>query len=294
MASHPETPETSPPGNDALPTSAPPAQPSSSTAQFGPSGPLTLDKPLPIKPPFKFRKDTFVRTDLSDLLDDLLGADHTDSRPAAPAHEPAGIESGYPAVEAEFAPMKMPPLVEQSDFDLPRSLDGQSEAAQYVNFQILDAVDSDERPLELHEGLYCGLEYKLVVSMDVTADPRFATGEQEKIERPPAGEVVLDVVLALELNFEILNEGWATLEWPKATNGPSVFVLSVGKRWTKAKWNNCRRFADFAILIVKLGAASISPSIVARPNCLTCSSFFAAAGQSLAHFHCESKSPKLR
>lgn len=92
--------------------------------------------------------------------------------------------------------------------------------AQYVNFNLFDATVSDERLLDLHEGLYAGLKYKLVVSMALSADLRFASGTQQKVERPLVETVVLDVVVALEENLEIIGERWATLEWPES--GPSV------------------------------------------------------------------------
>jgi hypothetical protein len=95
-----------------------------------------------------------------------------------------------------------------------------SDPAEYVNFDFLDITESVERTLDLHEGLYAGLDYKLVVGMGTTPDVRLAGGDQERVERPAEEKVVLDVVLVVAENLEILKESWATLEWPKS--GPSL------------------------------------------------------------------------
>jgi hypothetical protein len=95
------------------------------------------------------------------------------------------------------------------------------DSAEYVNFNVVDTTESAERTLEVHEGLYTGLDYKLVVAMGMAPDLRFAAAAQDRVDRPAAAKVVLDVVLVLpERNLEIRGESWATLEWP--ASGPSL------------------------------------------------------------------------
>jgi hypothetical protein len=133
-------------------------------------------------------------------------------------------------------------------------------SAQYVNFDFQDPLPrgkNKERFLSLgtNEGLHPNLEYKVVVSLGLGPDMRFEGRKQEKLKRPSAPEIMLDVVMALPDNVEIVRQAWATLEWP--AHGPST------------------RNAEFRIRTKQAGTAQIKVLIYHEHDLLFCADIVA-------------------
>jgi len=166
-----------------------PAEPEAPEPKVEGSWELKLERPLTVRPPLDVRK-------------------HKLSRIQPPCTDITCEGATGDAMKAD--------LVDLAD----GGVTADSGPAEYVNFEVFDVTDSAVRKLEVHEGLYRGLDYRLVVGMGMMQDRRFGAGKQEKIERPKGTKAVLDVVLILEENLEFPAGSWAMLEWPE--KGPSV------------------------------------------------------------------------
>ncbi len=142
----------------------------------------------------------------------------TAAPPPAPA--PAAPAQARPPM-APSPPAPPPVAAAPGGPEPPRPAQGFSsnDPAQYVNFDFLDKRDLPFRSLDLQEGLYTNLSYRLVIGIGLQPDKR-APGTQAPIHRPEQQEVTLDVVLAMPVNLKCTTDAWKLIEWPAA--GPSV------------------------------------------------------------------------
>jgi chaperonin GroEL len=138
---------------------------------------------------------------------------------SAPAHAPVPSHAKPPMRPPPAPP---PPVAEapQGPEPPPPSTDfSGNDPAQYVNFDFLDKRELPFRSLDLHEGLYTDVSYRLVIGIGLHPDKR-AAGKQTPIERPEGEEVTLDVVIAMPVNLKCTTGAWKLIKWPAL--GPSI------------------------------------------------------------------------